>query len=597
MTRLLLLLCCTFVAPLNPSFAQSRFDLQKVEWTISPAENAESVHFEMRLAPLHQRETVTVRMPRWKPGAYRYSNYERKLSELVATDQHGKEREILEIDPRTWEVECSDADELRISYRLRTSNEAAKSAPAAIHLHGPEAFMYTEDSLQLPHLLNVELPAKWDFASGHRPVAGKTLRFQSPNFDVFVDCPIAMGAEGALERHQFESHGVPFEVVIFGQPPNSSLLPRDEWLAKVQAICEATYTITGDYPFERYVFLYLFNGVGGYYGLEHLNSTTIAYNWRWAESGEYSGLESVTAHEFFHLWNVKRIRPFQLGPFDYSQDVRTKDLWWLEGVTSYYTDIILQRAGLRKDGWFLDAQEKNFIGQFNSSGYGIVSPERASRTEWDPQPGAQISYYDQGQTLGLFLDILIRQHTDNQRTLDDVVSFMHRWVNYPEQGYREGDLERAVRAITGWDCGQFFERHIRGVVDLPWENVMAFAGVDARFSPPGGPYLGFGADDDLVISVKEESGAYAAGLRAGDRLIRMAETKLTSLEQLKELVDMLPVAEEVEVVVRRNGSTKRFQLTIAERKRLLFKLEQSNTANERQKRLLNGVLKGIPQGS
>lgn len=561
-----------------------------------PDPSGEAVEMEMSLTPLFNRETLTLRLPRWRPGSYRYSNYERKMSNLVAVDQNGNPRTLLEIDPRTWEVDTADATSLTVSYRLETTNEAAESAPAAIHLHGPAAFLYTEDSMHLRHVLKLDLPAGWDFASGHRPLADADWTFQSPNYDVFVDCPMAFGAEGALERYQFESHQVPFEVIIFGRAPQQQLLSRADLVQKIQAICESAYTITGDYPFERYVFLYLFNGTDGYYGLEHLNSTTIAYNWRWAETGDYSNLESVTAHEFFHLWNVKRIRPFQLGPFDYSQDVRTKDLWWLEGVTSYYTDVILQRAGLRENGWFLEAQQRNFIGQFNSSGYGIVSPERSSWTDWDTHQMANISYYNQGQSIGLFLDILIRQHTENRRSLDDVVRFLHRWVNYPQPGYRPGDLERAIRAVTGWDCTSFFARHVRGVVDLPWETTMPLAAVEARFAAPGGPYLGFSADEDMVVSVQEESAAFTAGLRPGDRLLRMADTKIESLVQLRALISELVPGEEIEIVVRRKGTTKRIKHVVAERTRLRFKLDYDANAPEPAQSIFRGILEGYPAG-
>ncbi|HJM38477.1 MAG TPA: PDZ domain-containing protein, partial [Planctomycetota bacterium] len=577
----------------NSLSSQSRFDLHEVMWTMTPDPAGDVVNMEMELAPLFDRESITLRLPLWKPGAYRYANYERSILSLTALDQDGRERELVELDPRTWRVECKDASSLVVSYDLKVKDESEKSAPPAVHLHSPSAFLYTEDSLLLPHLLKVNLPEDWSFSSGHRPVAGEDNLYRSPNYDVFVDCPIALGD---LEFLHFESHGTPFEIVLFGKSPSEAQFGRAEWTSKVKAICEASWDLVGDYPFERYVFLYLFSDIGGYYGLEHLNSTTIAYNHRNAKAGNVSGLESVSAHEFFHLWNVKRIRPKQLGPFDYSQDVRTKDLWWLEGVTSYYTDVILHRSGLRKDGWFLRAQERNFLAQYNSSGYGIVSPERSSWTTWDPTPGAHISYYDQGQSLGLLLDVEIRKHTQNRRSLDDVVRFFHHWVDYPSEGYQPGDLSRAIRAVTGWDCRPFFEAHVRGVLGLPWADSMKSAGVRAIFGEPGDPYLGFSASSALLAQVKENSPAWESGLRPGDQILSLAGSACTDLEALRNLVFTLSPGEVMEIGVLREGTNMTINHTVGERSQVLFKLDRNQNASSSEAAILDGILDGIPKG-
>ncbi|MDP6942253.1 MAG: PDZ domain-containing protein, partial [Planctomycetota bacterium] len=555
---------------------QSRFDLHEVKWTLSPDPAGDVIRMEMELAPLFNRDNITLRMPLWKPGAYRYDTYERAMRGLVAVNQKGDELPLVELDPRTWRVQCEGASSVHVSYDLKVQDESEENAPPALHLHAPSAFLYTEDSIQLPHILKVNLPEDWSFSSGHRPVSGEANTYRSPNYDVFVDCPIALGA---LETMSFDSHGTPFEIVFFGKSPSDAQLDRTEWTAKVKAICEASWELMGSYPFERYVFLYLFNDIGGYYGLEHLNSTTIAYNHRNAKSGNISGLESVTAHEFFHLWNVKRIRPKKLGPFDYSQDVRTKDLWWLEGVTSYYTDIILHRAGLRKDGWFLKAQQRNFLAQYNTSGYGIVSPERSSWTVWDPTPGAYISFYDQGQSLGLLLDVEIRKHTQNKRSLDDVVRFLHRWVDYPNEGYAPGDLSRAIRSVTGWDCRPFFENHIRGLLPLPWNEAMPAAGVRAFFGEPGDPYLGFSASSTLVARVKENSPAWDSGLRNGDQILQVAGQPCASLSELREIVRGLDSGSSIQIDFLRGGEGMSIPFSVGERTRVLFKLERDSNAS------------------
>ena len=585
-----LLLALSFFLTPQLSHAQTTFDVHEIAWTMTPDASGESVHFQMDLNPIFERDTLTLRIPYWRPGSYRYAAYERSMSNLTIVDQEGREREWMELDPRAWEVETAGATSLRVSYDMKVENDAADGKIPAIHMHSPAVFLYLEEARELPHRLSVNLPKNWSFASGHRPSADGN-GFRSPNFDVFVDCPMAVGD---LEFHEFESHGRPIRVVLYGRTPSERDFNRADWLAKVAAIVNAGWDLMGDFPFEEYTFLFLFNNIGGYYGLEHLNSTSIAYNWRTAQAGSLDGLESVTSHEFFHLWNVKRIRPAQLGPFDYSQDVRTRDLWWLEGVTSYYTDVLLQRAGLRPDDWFLDAQARTFLAQYHSNGYGIVSPERASWTVWDPNPQARISYYDQGQSLGFLLDVEIRAATNNQRSLDDVVRFLDQWVRYPDPGYQPGDLERAVRAVSGWDPSAFFARHFRGVVPYPWREVLPKAGVEVLFGEPGDAYLGFGADDDLKLIIREESAAFESGLRNGDKLLRINGTAVKSMDDLRAIVLDLEPESIATIQVRRNGATKSISHQVTPRKRVLFKLTPETQPTPDAAAILDGILTGFP---
>jgi len=570
--------------------AQTRFDLAEVRWTVAPAPGGDEVHLEMQLAPLHDRDRVVLRMPLWRPGSYNYANFQKRVSDLTARDGEGRERQVRKLDPRTWEIESTGAAALTVTYELDVDNEAGPDAPPAVHLNGPMTFLYLEDALKLPHSLLFELPEGWQVASGHRPVPGHPGLFRSPDYDVFVDCPIALGA---LERYGFESHGTPFEVVFFGRPPAEEDLPRKAWVEKVQAIVGAAHDIVGTFPFEKYVFLFLFNNTPGGYGLEHLNSTSIGWNYLGIRKGRTRGLESVTAHEFFHLWNVKRIRPRQLGPFDYSTDVRTRDLWWLEGVTSYYGDVIQVRAGLRKEpNWFWDAQARVFAQVSRSPGWGVVSPERASWTVWKPDPAHRISYYDQGQVLGFLLDLKIRAATHNRRSLDDVVRFLFRWVDYPDPGYRPGDLERAIRAVTGWDDRAFFERYVRGVLPFPLEEVLPEAGLRVRSSRPS---LGIRLDAKLAVTLEKDSPAAKGGLQNGDLLKRIGDTRVRDRDGVRRLVDSLAPGSTVALQVERAGKRLKIELPVKERKLVPQEIRPDPDAASWRKGIPEGILKGIPE--
>jgi len=570
--------------------AQTTFDLHEVGWKLSPGAGGDFIRMEMTLNPLHDRDRVVVKIPLWRPGSYRYFKNENAISDLEARDQKGDLRSILVLDPRSWEVDTRGATSLKVTYRLRVKNEADAGKTPAIHLHGPASFLYLEDALQLPHFLMVDLPKGWDMASGHRLGVEKDGRFRSPNYDILVDCPIALGG---MERHAFENHGKTFEVVLFGKLPEPEQFSRGDWLGKVEALVDAGWDLVGDFPFEKYVFLFLLNDIGGYSGLEHLNSTTIAYNHANAKAGRIAGMESVTSHEFFHLWNVKRIRPEALGPFDYSRDVRTRDLWWMEGITSYYTDILLLRSGLRDTDWFWKAQAGVILTVLNSPGYGKVSPERSSWTVWDPSPGAHISYYDQGQALGLLLDIEIRKATGNQRSLDDVVRFLHRWVNYPEAGYRDGDLSRAIRSVTGWDCRPFFERHIRGLVDLPLEESLPEAGLRVVWMRKGSPYLGLRLSEELEIT--GGSSLREGAFEEGDRILKIGKAKVRSRADLQAALKELEAGVTVSVQVRRGGVIKKVEFELPSRRSHSLTLQPDPDAPADARAIGRGILEGTPQ--
>ena len=579
----------------GPMTAQSRFDLHQVDWTMVPAEDGRSVAMQMELAPLFQRDRLVLRIPLWRPGSYRYANYQDKISDLTATDSNGKPCTMVKLDPRAWEVDTTGVTGLTVTYTLATTNEADKDKIPAVHLRSPATFLYTEDSKDLPHSLRVKLPKKWDFASGHRAVPEQKGLWRSPNYDVFVDCPIALGD---LERHSFESHDTPFEFVLFGRKPSEEQFSRADWSRKLKAMCEVAHDIFGDYPFEKYTFLFLFSRGGGISGLEHLNSTSIVASHSGIKSGNMmEPFESVTAHEFFHTWNVKRIRPEQLGPFDYASDVRTKDLWWMEGITSYYNDIILQRAGLRPEGWFWKAQAQNYLSLQSAPGFGHVSPERASWTEWEPNRSKYISYYISGQSLGLLLDLKIRQETNNQRSLDDVMAFLARWVNYPEKGYRPGDLERAVRAISGWDCGEFFDRHVAGLVPPPFGEILPAAGLAIVDLPSDSPYLGIVFQEDLVMQIREGRPSHKAGIRSGDLLKKVNGKKVKTQAQAVDLFRQLTPGDIVKVEVQRDGirGTQSFDVAVEHRGFPLFKINMDPDASAEAIQIREGLLLGIPR--
>ncbi|MBT5101283.1 MAG: M61 family metallopeptidase [Planctomycetes bacterium] len=589
MIRVLLSLCALFSFCANPTlFAQDPQPMAAVSWEIRPDASGDFVHLEMRLPISKGAEQIELRMPYWKPGSYNFSNFEKKLSALTVSNLEGKVFVTESPDPRTWVISPGGARELIVRYQIETSNSARQTQMPAVHLHGPSTFLYTDETLLLPHSLRLSLPDGWSFASGHKQSAESANLVHSINYDEFVDCPMAFGD---LESYEFYSHGKKFEVAFFGKMPSEKEFSREDWLSRLKMIVDAGYNLMGEFPFERYVFLYMIGNTRGGWGLEHLNSTTISFNDYFLRQGDLDGFESITSHEFFHLWNVKRIRPKQLGPFDYSTDVHTRDLWWLEGVTSYYQDVLLQRSGLRDNekNWFWNTQIENLQTLRLSNGYRVLSPETTSWDIWKSKSNLHVSYYDQGQAIGLMLDILIRNHTQNERSLDDVVRFLNRWVNYPNPGYEPGDLERAIFSVTGWNPSSFFNRHIRGNEAFPFAEVLPLAGVDFFDFAAGSPRLGFTLDDSLLLTKVDTS---LGDLRIGDQVLTVAGIDIAQKSDIRLAMNEVSAGELISIQVRRDGIEQDLdvELTVGERRRALLQAWPMTHPNALQKQIRESLL-------
>jgi len=248
----------------------------------------------------------------------------------------------------------------------------------------------------------------------------------------------------------------------------------------LRRISETAIAIFGNAPYKDYTYIFV-GGRGG--GLEHLNSTTIGVTTETLARNPRAA-ETVSAHEFFHAWNVKRIRPVELGPFDYEREVRTVNLWVSEGVTDYYTDVILVRAGLDSPADFARGFGAAIGKHRGNPARLLISPERASWTTWDSaavNDGYTISYYLQGQLLGFLLDLAIRDSTDNAKSLDDVMRYL--FDHYAgERGFTSEDLRGAVRAATGLDFADFWRQYVSGVAEIPWNDYLEAAGWIVAFS-------------------------------------------------------------------------------------------------------------------
>jgi predicted metalloprotease with PDZ domain len=406
--------------------------------------------------------------------------------------------------------------------------------------------MYLEGFLSVPSTLHILAPEPWKVATGLPVEPGAKNTFRAANFDILYDSPVEVSDFKTLS---FEVKGVPHRIVIDGEGNYDPETLR----TGVKKIVETEVELMGgEIPYHDYTFiLHLRSNTGG--GLEHLNSTALGYSrfgFR-AEPGggvnsagpnaaplrSYRGFYSLVAHEFFHLWNVKRIRPDALGPFDYTKENYTKLLWVAEGITDYYARLVLRRAGVVSDREFLAEAGRAFQDLQDTPGRLEMSAEEASFDTWikyyrqdENSINSQVDYYEKGSILGLLLDLEIRKQSKGTKSLDDVMRYLYLEFYKKDRNYTPKDFQTISEMMAGSSLEQFFAKYVRGREELDYSSALAAAGL--RLDTTGGAsnpvpraYLGVDVvqqEDRLMVRrVYAGSPAYEQGLNTGDQIVAL----------------------------------------------------------------------------
>lgn len=524
--------------------------LARVHYTLDASNPAsERVGVEMAIeGVLH--DPLVLGIPAWRPGSYRYQRYHEWYEELSAEGAGGEALTVTKKDKLTYEIDTRGASSLTVRYTLKPAR--GDLTDEHFHIDAVGVYPYLAEYKHAPCRVKFSRPEKWEVATG---LTKNGDWYEARDYDTFADCPTELGI---FEMHVFEQDGVRHEVMIHG-PTDFNM---DDFLEMHKKIVAEQYRMFGGAPFDRYVFLYHFNNRFGGYGLEHLNSTIIQFHAGALEANVRS-IAALTSHEFFHLWNVKRIRPKMLGPFDYSRDVRTRALWWSEGVTDYYGHLTLARAGIYTEGQFL-AQLANEIAQLQGvADRRNTSVEEASWRIWDGY--REVDYYNKGLLLGMLIDLRMRRLTGGRKTLDDVMRFLHDWFvkgggGPIGVGFEEGDLLRAVNAVSGHDFTDFFARYVSGTEELPYAEELAAAGLALDLEVKRRPDHGISLRED---SVRRATGpAATAGLQRGDRIVAVNGASAADVD---EALSALEAGKEATLTVERDG--EKIELTLAVKER------------------------------
>ncbi|WP_343585835.1 M61 family metallopeptidase [Herbaspirillum sp.] len=493
-------------------------------------------------------------LPAWIPGSYMIREFAKNIVRLRA-ESGGKKVSVRKIDKHTWQAAACAAP-LTLSYQVYAWDLSVRTA----HLdqphgffNGTSVFLAAHGFEQAQHVVDIRRPEgeafkRWRVATAMPELKAKRYGFgtyAARNYDELIDHPVELG-DFALAS--FKAHGVPHDVVITGQVPNLDLPRLCDDLKK---ICEAQIAFfepkSKRAPMSRYVFMTLAVG-DGYGGLEHRASTALIcaradlpVKGRPEQTEGYRTYLGLCSHEYFHTWNVKRIKPAVFAPYDLRQENYTSLLWLFEGFTSYYDDLFLVRTGVIDTDAYLDMLSKTVTGVLRGSGRKKQSVAESSFDAWvkyyrqdENAPNAIVSYYTKGSLVALGLDLTIRQQTRGRRTLDDVMRGL--WNRFGRdfyeggargQGVPEDEILVLLEELGGADLKRFFERCIKGTEDVPLADLLPGFGVsyDDALPKDAKPWLGArivkDGSDAKLASVYEGSPAAQAGLSAGDKLVAL----------------------------------------------------------------------------
>jgi predicted metalloprotease with PDZ domain len=552
-------------------------------------------------------------MPVWTPGSYLVREFERNVQDFAA-DAGGNALTWTKINKNTWRIRTNGARQWRATYRVYANELSVRTN----ELNSDHAFwnnaallMYPDGRLTSPSTLRVVPQSGWRVATGLPEVTGQPNTFRAENFDVLYDSPVEVSN---FKELRFEVRGVPHRIVIDGEGNYDPERMRSD----VQKIVAAETSMFGAIPYHDYTFiLHLRSNTGG--GLEHLNSTALGFRrFNFSTERGWQSFLSLVAHEFFHLWNVKRIRPDALGPFDYTKENYTRMLWVAEGITEYYGQLMVRRADLVSEQAYLDHLAHQIQDFQETPGRQLMSAEEASFDAWikfyrpdENAVNSQISYYDAGELLGFLLDLEIRRRTNNVRSLDDVMRHLYKEFFERRRNYTPADFQKVCEQVAGSSLEDFFVRYVRGREDLaPVYNQM-LAGVGLRLEQAGiaigqaGPdspvrlqgYLGADLEektegDQVVIkSVRAGSPAYEQGLNAKDQIIAVDGTR-ASKDSFETLIASKRSGETVRITVFRFDDLRTFDIRLGGHVYAPYRIMPLANANVDQKRIYSGWLSG-----
>ncbi len=571
-----------------------------IDYAVSVAHPEKHI-FEVTVHVPNVRDHVILQMPAWN-ALYQIRDFASHIMQVTARNEAGNTLPILKLDKQTWQVSGNGA--FNVSYPVFWD----EPGPFSTQLNPDHAFLnlamvllYVPDRrAEDTRLVFNDLPEKWRAAveldSAGRPEGRRANSFVAPSYDALVDAPVELGM---FEEFRIEAGGRPIRIVIHGNSGDRSRLSD-----ALKRIVDYQVSLMGGAPFREFLFLFHVGPNFGGGGMEHANSTAIS-------ADIPAQLPSYSAHEFFHTWNVKRIRPRSLEPVDFTKEMWTRSLWFAEGVTNTYGAYTLVRTGL----WSTQQFYGNLAMQINElesrPAHRWQSVEQSSLDAWFEKyamytrPEESISYYNKGQLVGVMLDIVIRDRTDNRASLDDVMRVLNQEFARRGRFYNDNedlravaeDLIRREAPSSQADLKDFFNRYVSGSDEISFPDFLGCAGLAVRDAEKRRAAFGFAINRDsgelpTIGELEAGSEAQRAGLQEGDIIVALNGDAFPRIPE-RWLRDHQP-EERFTIKVRRNSEEKEFPLALGRQTEANVQVVELPDPTGKQRRIRDGILHGTP---
>lgn len=588
-----------FLSLFSASSANAQNKNFRVDYTIKVASvDGQLFHVTTDVKNINQQQ-LDLSLPIWTPGWYTIENYAKNILRFKITDDKGNRLSQWMTRKQTWRVDTKGVKNIRIEFdyeaKLLGLNQAKITKDWAFFT-GTQLFLEAVGHRKSESTVRFEIPEGWKIISALKETQ-KPFEFTAPDYETLVDSPTQMGN---FDVAQFEVEGKPhfFVTTPAGLVPKDKAVKATETLAK---IIKAQSAIFGGLPYEKYVAFYFFaraetNASGG---LEHNNSHISIVNPQSAQNPD--NVAGLFSHEFFHTWNVKRIRPAEMFPYDYSRENETPSLWVSEGFTNYYGIVAMYRAGLMDEKMFLARAGGAAAGVEGNDARNYISPADSSTSTWlgyDTGTAFEISYYGQGQNLGALLDLSIRNDTKGEKGLDDVMRTLYKNFYEKQKGFTTEDLIGVFNNLTKRDYKDFIRRYVRGVEVPPYEQIFGYAGLKAEKKVEKQMRLGWNTranpSGGVDIADIDPNGATAkAGLKIGDTVFSIDGMELKggglTGEQRTQLVGK--IGQTVETKLKRGSENLSIQVTITGFDSVSYQITEVPSATPEQMKIRESWLK------
>lgn len=549
-----------------------------------------------------------VAMPAWTPGSYLVRDHARHVDGLRVEDLAGQPLPFVQVDKQTWRVDHGRRG-FRVRYRVFADEPGVRTSfvdDRHASLNGPAVFLYLVGQTSRPASLEVALPPGWQ-AHSALEIAGTTAtlaRFTAADYDTLVDAPIVLGTP---ELRSFEVERTRVELVF--SAPAGSNADTARIAADLQKIVATFATLMGGLPLRRYVFLVLADETSDG-GLEHGSSTLLRVQRdMFSEPAGYRRLANLAAHEFFHLWNVKRLRDAALLPYDYRGEQYTRLLWFHEGFTETIEQQVLVRADIVTPEAHLRELGESWTAYIRKPGRNHSPLGQISQDAWTkaykPSPAhanTLISYYEKGHLLGVCLDLELRLRSAEHGQTGSLLGLFRRLVashvkdGHPSKGLKYADIIAAASAEAGETMDAFFTKYVDGTAELPLPGLLARIGVKVTSDPSSKAYAGLVlAADRTIKNIEPAAPAALAGLMLGDELIAVAGRRVRSSDDALARIGERKPGERVELALFRAGRLELRTITVTADPHRSFRFELAADATPKTLGLRNAWLARAPK--